>query len=187
MEQDAMKYRVRSNICKACEYIDCDKWRRDHPERYKKLLQRYRSTDEFREKINKYRRDKYHSSLIDRITTRCRQRVRDFVKNKSPGLHKELIGCSYEIFLEWLEFNFQEGMSWDNFGDKWHIDHVMPCAFFDMTDKQQQKQCFHWTNMQPLDKYENMSKGDKIVPYHVENCKKRVKLFLQEYPELQTV
>lgn len=55
-------------------------------------------------------------------------------------------------------------MSWQNRGrghDKWHIDHVRPCASFDLTDPEQQKQCFHWSNMQPLWQTDNLRKGSK--------------------------
>ena len=43
----------------------------------------------------------------------------------------------------------------------WHIDHIKPCASFDLTDPKQQQQCFHYSNLQPLWWYDNLSKGDK--------------------------
>ena len=53
-------------------------------------------------------------------------------------------------------------MSWDNYG-KWHIDHIIPCASFDLADETQQRLCFHFTNLQPLEASENMRKGCKIL------------------------
>ena len=54
-------------------------------------------------------------------------------------------------------------MTWENHGRYgWHIDHIMPCSSFDLTDPEQQKKCFHYTNLQPLWAHENMSKGAKI-------------------------
>jgi hypothetical protein len=41
-------------------------------------------------------------------------------------------------------------MNWDNHGIIWEIDHIKPCASFDLSDIEQQKQCFHYTNLQPL-------------------------------------
>lgn len=42
-------------------------------------------------------------------------------------------------------------MTWDNYGFKgWHIDHKIPCLSFNLTDIDQQKKCFHYTNLQPL-------------------------------------
>lgn len=41
-------------------------------------------------------------------------------------------------------------MNWDNHGEIWEIDHIKPCDSFNLTDIEQQKQCFHYTNTQPL-------------------------------------
>jgi hypothetical protein len=62
-----------------------------------------------------------------------------------------------------LEHQFKDGMTWDNHGE-WHIDHIKPCVQFDLTDPEQQKECFHYTNMQPLWAFENQSKGASYEP-----------------------
>jgi hypothetical protein len=55
-------------------------------------------------------------------------------------------------------------MSWDNYGRKgWHIDHIIPCDLFDLTDYKQQKQCFHYTNTQPLWWDDNLKKHTKLI------------------------
>lgn len=51
-------------------------------------------------------------------------------------------------------------MSWYNRG-QWHIDHVKPCAKFDMLDEDEQRECFHYTNLQPLWAHDNLSKGSR--------------------------
>jgi hypothetical protein len=53
-------------------------------------------------------------------------------------------------------------MTWLNHGQIWEIDHIKPCSSFDLTDLEQQKQCFHYTNLQPLFKTENRQKSNKI-------------------------
>ena len=72
----------------------------------------------------------------------------------------ELLGCSVDELNAHLEDLFEEGMTWDNYGE-WHIDHIRPCASFDLTDPDQQKQCFHYTNLQPLWAADNFAKSDK--------------------------
>ena len=53
-------------------------------------------------------------------------------------------------------------VSWGNSSlEGWHIDHIRPCASFDLTDPEQQKQCFHYTNLQPLWAEDNLRKSDK--------------------------
>jgi hypothetical protein len=53
-------------------------------------------------------------------------------------------------------------MSWSNHGTIWEIDHIKPVSSFDLTDEDQQKQCFHYTNLQPLTKKENRTKSNKL-------------------------
>lgn len=72
----------------------------------------------------------------------------------------ELTGCSIENLKLWLAQKFQPGMTWENFGE-WHIDHIRPCSSFDLTCPQQQRHCFHYTNLQPLWARDNLRKGAK--------------------------
>jgi len=74
---------------------------------------------------------------------------------------KTLTGCSVEYLKQHLESQFTEGMSWDNYG-KFHIDHILPCASFDLSKPSEQKKCFHYTNLQPLWAADNLSKGAKL-------------------------
>jgi ribosomal protein L20 len=75
-----------------------------------------------------------------------------------------LVGCTVKEVIVHIERQFRIGMTWDNWGNKegfWNIDHIRPCASFDLRDHVQQRQCFHWTNIQPLWWRENMEKGNK--------------------------
>jgi hypothetical protein len=75
---------------------------------------------------------------------------------------RELLGCSISELVTYLESKFLPGMSWENYGRKgWHIDHKRSCAKFDLADPEQRKQCFHYTNLQPLWAADNYRKGAK--------------------------
>jgi hypothetical protein len=75
----------------------------------------------------------------------------------------ELLGCNSEFFKEYLENNFLDGMTWENYGE-WHIDHMKPCAAFDLTNEDDQRKCFHYTNLQPLWALDNIIKGANFTP-----------------------
>lgn len=70
------------------------------------------------------------------------------------------LGCSIEMLKSWLMYQFQPGMTWENYGE-WEIDHVKPLASFDLTDRGQLLEACNWYNLQPLWKAENRSKGSR--------------------------
>jgi hypothetical protein len=72
-----------------------------------------------------------------------------------------LIGCTIDELKIYLSQKFTDGMNWENYGE-WHIDHIIPCASFDLTEIEQQKQCFHYTNLQPLWCIDNILKSDNL-------------------------
>jgi hypothetical protein len=75
----------------------------------------------------------------------------------------KLLGMTLDELRRHLESKFKPGMTWENYGYKgWHIDHILPCSAFDLTDLEDQKECFHYTNLQPLWWWENLSKSNKI-------------------------
>ena len=65
-----------------------------------------------------------------------------------------------EFFMKYIEAQFKPGMTWERYGE-WHVDHIRPCASFDLTDPKQQKICFHYSNLQPLWAADNIKKGAK--------------------------
>jgi hypothetical protein len=85
--------------------------------------------------------------------------VRDLKKQVSS---EEIFGCTVAELRQHLEQQFEPGMSWDNHTiHGWHVDHIVPCAKFDLTLLSEQKKCFHYTNLRPLWATENWSKGAK--------------------------
>ena len=112
-----------------------------------------------------YNRNRRLSDPIFKSICNLRNRLRKImksIKTKKDKPTKEFLGCSMEALKIYLENQFSTGMSWDNYG-KWHLDHIKPCCSFDLTDIEQQKICFHYTNLQPLWAIDNMKKGRKIL------------------------
>jgi len=112
-----------------------------------------------------YCRERRQVDPVFRMTNNLRKRLTDALagRNKSAAT-LELLGCSVCDLKLHLESNFTEGMTWENYSfSGWHIDHIRPCASFDLSCPEQQKQCFHYTNLQPLWAEDNLRKGDTYV------------------------
>jgi hypothetical protein len=74
---------------------------------------------------------------------------------------RDLIGCTLEQAKIHIEQQFTEGMSWENHGNgenKWNVDHIKPLHKFDLTDIEEQRQAFHYTNIRPLWFIENIKR-----------------------------
>lgn len=88
------------------------------------------------------------------IKYRISKRIWDAIRNsgrKKDELTETLLGCSMQKFMKYISERFTEGMSWNNYGKfGWHLDHIKPCNSFNLKDKAQQMECFHYSNMQPL-------------------------------------
>ncbi len=93
-------------------------------------------------------------SLNQKISTLLSTRINELLKtvnSRKSSSSRKLLGCSVEFFKEYIESKFTKGMTWENRGIYgWHLDHINPCSSFDLTDPEQQKICFHYTNYQPL-------------------------------------
>jgi hypothetical protein len=111
---------------------------------------------------SQYRRAK-EEGRVYHIARKLRSRIHKALK--LSGCRKQhktvlLIGCSFEELKQHIEKQFQPGMHWDNWClNGWHIDHIRPCASFDLSCKEQQKECFHFKNMRPIWAKDNWSKG----------------------------
>jgi len=119
-----------------------------------------------KEKLNQYRKDKKASDPQFKLKHTLRLRLLDALKRDNiTKRHSalKLLGCSVEQCKHHIEQQFRPEMNWSNHGSYWEIDHIIPCDSFDLTNIEQQKQCFHYTNLQPLTISENRSKKNKIL------------------------
>lgn len=135
---------------------------------------RIKSKDAYNATRNAWRRKNRHKlthhqkirqALSSGLTKNLRRSKCYVVKSEKT---MELLGCTLEFFMAYIEFQFWPGMSWDNYGHSkdgslgWHIDHIIPCSKFDLSNPEDRKKCFHYLNLQPLWAVDNMSKGDNL-------------------------
>ena len=168
---DQQKYR---KDCKSCQQIASKiyraknfdrllakkiKWQQDNIEKHRASGRAWNKRN--RKHLAEYKR-KLRESVDYRIMANYRTRVyRAIIGAVKSKRTIELIGCSIDDLKRYIENKFTNGMSWDNYG-KWHIDHILPCNKFNMSDENEQTKCFHYTNLQPLWALDNIQKGVKI-------------------------
>jgi hypothetical protein len=115
-----------------------------------------------RDYFNKYNKNRFKTDPIFKLIKTQRGRMWAVLKGKRKYKSTiKLLGCSIEECWNHLEQQFKPGMTRDNYG-LWHVDHIIPCASFDFNDPEQQKKCFHYTNLQPLWAEDNLKKGAKL-------------------------
>ncbi len=116
-------------------------------------------TQEYLEWEREYTKKRY-STPKGAIEHRLRARISSLVRNAKFRKSKkslEYIGCSSEDFIKYIESLFLEGMTWENKRD-WHIDHIIPCCSFDLSNEEEALTCFHYSNMRPLWAKDNFAK-----------------------------
>ncbi len=113
---------------------------------------------------------KYNNDPQTRIIHLYRKRMRKVLFRGDQGeASLEMLGCSRAHWKAHMEKQFKPGMTWKNNGigrGKWNIDHIIPCASFDMTNPSHQRRCFHYTNMRPMWAIANIKKSDKTPNQH---------------------
>lgn len=126
-------------------------WNKANPDRKRAINRRYNNK-------------RYATNSSARLMMNLRSRVRAAMKGVAKARATiELIGCSVEDLWIYLESKFEPGMTRENHGKVWHVDHIMPCAIFDLTRAEHQRRCFHFSNLQPLFVRENLRKSSKVT------------------------
>jgi len=101
--------------------------------------------------------------LIRAMRSRTWKVIHDQRSNKRLSWSREPIGCDRTTLMNWLQSKFQPGMNWNNYGPVWEVDHVKPCSNFNLLEEEEQRKCFHYTNLQPLFKTENRRKHARVL------------------------
>lgn len=141
-----------------------------NPEKYKECNKKYRENN--RDKVNEYHKQWKEAKrekdiaykLKENTSRRIRYELHTLLKGKKNKRTFEYIGCSIEDLKEYLETQFTDNMNWNNYGTYWHIDHIIPCAAWDLTKEDENMYCWNFRNLQPLESSINQSKKDKYDP-----------------------
>jgi hypothetical protein len=137
------------------------------PEYRKRRLDEWRRANAARPREEKraYMREYFARSpsalLRQRIGAALWHQMKGHKKGRSV---MEFVGCTIEELRARIEDQFEPGMTWENYGKRWHIDHVLPCSLFDHTKDEEVRMCWHYSNLQPLWAEENQAKSDRVSP-----------------------
>lgn len=146
-------------------------------ESHKKYLKNYNQSEQGRKtqrkhdkkriesgKCAEYERNRRKTNINFKIKSYLRIRINSVLKNQKiiKSQHTlDLLGCSLEHLKQHLESQFQSGMTWENRG-KWHLDHIIPCSYFDLSIEENQFICFNYRNLQPLWAKDNLQKSNRV-------------------------
>jgi hypothetical protein len=135
----------------------------DNKEKVSEYQKQYRQ--EHKEEIGIYHKDRYNNDTNYKLARLLRSRLTKAInRNQKGGSAVNDLGCPVDELRLHLESLFKPGMNWENWSlDGWHIDHIIPLASFDLTDREQFLKACHYTNLQPLWAEDNLSKSDKII------------------------
>jgi hypothetical protein len=165
---------VNNGACVTCVYERNETFDAAHPERrpiYKRRsdarnVKRVRANREAWKNANpeKYAAIQRKSAqrLERRLATRLRVRISNLLRGKpKTGSAVRDLGCTVVELIAYFESKFVTGMSWDNYGAEWEIDHIRELASFDLRDEIQFRQAAHYTNLQPLFRADHIEKTRK--------------------------
>ena len=158
----------RSNRAKTRENVNASKRLRYEKNSEKVAAQNKASTnrhiDRHRDWRRKYEIEKRVTCPQYRISKNLRSRLHGAIKSKIElkTTSSKLIGCTYAHLLIHLESKFKVGMTWENYGPYWHVDHIKPLSSFDLTKEEQVLKASHFSNLQPLEAELNQRKHAKL-------------------------
>jgi len=175
-------------------------YRNTHKEEIFEQRKQYRSRNkehiqqkakDYSETRNKNTRERRKVDIEFRIKEACKSKFHRAMKRGNNNFNN-IISCTTGFLKKWIEFNFDDKMNWENYGDTWHIDHVYPINQFNMSNELEKRICFNWKNLRPLNGKENISKSDDIKIDYILNHYKDVvtyisnnNIIMNEYQNLE--
>lgn len=140
-----------------------DKYNESHIEKLKESRHRYKV--ENRQKCTDYQRNKRQSDPAYKFRSSFIHLISLYRKRNGYAGHKgtwEMVGCDFDTFLAYIQSQFQDGMSLENYGNgkgKWSIDHIVPIS--NAKNDLDFEKLNHYTNLRPMWAIENSKKGER--------------------------
>lgn len=106
------------------------------------------------------RKARRHMDPALRLNGNMARSMNKYLRGAKGSHWEDLIGYSFTELKDHLERQFRKGMTWDNYGSHWHVDHIVPASSFKFTSPADPefKACWALTNLRPLWKPDNIKK-----------------------------
>lgn len=174
--------KVYKSYCKQCRSKQQSERRKQNIEKFKAKDKKY--YDENKRKIQlkqlEYTRTRRQYDHLFRINLSLRARLHGIIKRKTFPFSK-LISANSDHIREWFEYQFDDYLNWDNYGNEWQIDHLIPVTHFDCSNEKEAQLCFHWTNLRPLRCKENNVKNNNITHEEITNHIEIIQSYIQTH------
>lgn len=104
-----------------------------------------------------------HQHIKHRLSGRLRELLRRKGQQKKNAINT-YTGCTPMEMMRHVESQFTTGMTWETYGVfGWHLDHIIPCERFDLTNEDHCRVCFNWRNIRPLWGEDNWNRQEMLT------------------------
>ena len=69
------------------------------------------------------------------------------IEGKWSASYAPYFGIDIVHFKDWIALQFEGGLSWENFGEVWQLDHILPLVYFDFEKDVELRLCWNFTNI----------------------------------------
>jgi len=193
IEKSCIDFPKQRKACKVCCKKECRDYKKLNKNKISEYNYEYKKKNKisislYNKEYNLTNRDiiqKRHTAYLKnrritnpnyKMSTVLRNRLKKLVKGEKHTM--EVLGCDILLFRKWFEFQFSEKMNFDNHGTIWHVDHVIPCAKFNLLNDVEVNRCFNWTNLQPLECKKNLSKKDSLTQLELDSHTTKLTTFI---------
>lgn len=156
------------------------KWREEHKEETSEYNSKYNveNREEIQARQTKQHRERKEIDLNYKLATDYRSYLSNFMRSyQNESYHFKF---KKDFLIKWFTF-LNPKFIIQNYGvGGWNIDHIIPCSMFNLENENELKQCFHWSNLQPLKSIDNLKKGTKITKEEIDILESKLNQFINE-------
>ncbi len=169
-QKQYQKNYYQNNVDKIKEYAknNVDRRKEHYQNNVEKLKKRrkeyyYNNKEKTLLTNNAYRNKRKQSDPLYKLSVSLRSMISTTIKKngyKKLSKTELILGCSFDFLKQHLESQFQDWMSWDNYGlyngelnYGWDIDHIVPLS--SALNENDLLRLNHYSNLKPLCSYNN--------------------------------